>query len=313
VNTLSSTIFEAYETLRQELTMHPQAIQLRAQLRDHTASPGWTDIDGILMYQGPAVLDHAHTTGHEGSEKTLHHLREAFYSSHARRCVQDFVRSCAICQKNKIEYLHLAGLLQPLSIPSEVWSDIAMDFIEGFSKVGGKSVILTVVGRFSKYAYFIPLSHPYSASSVARAFFENIVRLHGVPCSIVSNRDPIFTSIFWKELFNQAGVKLLLSTMFHPQTDGQSKVVNHTIAMYLRCLAGNRPRSWLKWLPWAEFCYNSSYQTALRVTPFQVVYGCSPPSLLEYQGGSSRVQAVDEQLRERDEFLQQIKERLLLA
>jgi hypothetical protein len=169
------------------------------------------------------------------------------------------VRSCAICQKNKIEYLHLAGLLQPLSIPSEVWSDIAMDFIEGFSKVGGKSIILTVVGRFSKYAYFIPLSHPYSASSVARAFFENIVRLHGVPCSIVSNRDPIFTSIFWKELFNQAGVKLLLSTMFHPQTDGQSKVVNHTIAMYLRCLAGNHPRSWLKWLPWAEFCYNSSY------------------------------------------------------
>jgi hypothetical protein len=106
------------------------------------------------------------------------------------------VRNCTICQKNKTEHLHSAGLLQPLPIPSEVWSDIAMDFIEGFPKVGGKSVVLTVVDRFSKYAHFIPLSHLYSASSVARAFFENIVRLHGVPCSIVSDQDPIFTSIF---------------------------------------------------------------------------------------------------------------------
>jgi hypothetical protein len=153
------------------------------------------------------------------------------------------VRNCTICQKNKTEHLHSAGLLQPLPIPSEVWSDIAMDFIEGFPKVGGKSVILTVVDRFSKYAHFIPLSHLYSASSVARAFFENIVRLHGVPCSIVSNQDPIFTSIFWKELFNQARVKLLLNSTFHPQTDGQSEVVNRTIVMYLRCLAGDRPRS----------------------------------------------------------------------
>jgi hypothetical protein len=118
-----------------------------------------------------------------------------------------------------------------------------MDFIEGFLKVGGKSVILTVVDRFSKYAHFIPLSHPYSASTVAKAFFDSIMKLHGVPCSIMSDRDPIFTSIFWKELCNQAGVKLMLSSMFHPQTDGQSEVVNRTIAMYLGCLACDRPRS----------------------------------------------------------------------
>jgi hypothetical protein len=188
-----------------------------------------------------------------------------------------------------------------------------MDFIEGFLKVGGKSVILTVVDRFSKYAHFIPLSHPYSASIVAKAFFDSIMKLHGVPCSIVSDRDPIFTSIFWKELCNQAGVKLMLSSMFHPQTDGQSEVVNRTIALYLGCLACDRPRSWLKWLPWAEFCYNFSYQTTLHTTPFQVVYGRSPPSLIKFQGGASWVRAVDEQLKEWVEFLQQIRERLLLA
>jgi hypothetical protein len=106
---------------------------------------------------------------------------------------------------------------------------------------------------------------------------------------------------------------LILSSAFHPQTDGQSEVVNRMIAMYLRCLTGDHPHSWLKWLPWAEFCYNSSYQTTLHTTPFQVVYGRPPPSLIKYQGGTSQVQAVYEHLKEHDEFLQQIREQLLLA
>jgi len=86
-------------------------------------------------------------------------------------------------------------------VPTAVWQDIALDFVEGFPKVGGKSVVLTVVDRFSKYVHFIALGHPYTATSVARAFFDQIVRLHGIPCSIVSDRDPVFTSSFWKELF----------------------------------------------------------------------------------------------------------------
>jgi hypothetical protein len=95
-----------------------------------------------------------------------------------------------------------------------------MDFIEGFPKVGGKSVILTVVDRFSKFTHFIALSHPYSAASVAKAFFDGIVRLHGIPCSIVSDRDTVFTSIFWSKLFKLVGVTLKMSSAFHPQTDG---------------------------------------------------------------------------------------------
>jgi hypothetical protein len=97
-----------------------------------------------------------------------------------------------------------------------------MDFVEGFPKVRGKTVVLTVVDRFSKFTHFIPLGHPYTAVSVIRAFFEGIVRLHGIPCSIVSGWDTVFTSAFWSELFHLAGVKLLLSSAFHRQTDGQS-------------------------------------------------------------------------------------------
>jgi hypothetical protein len=110
-----------------------------------------------------------------------------------------------------------------------------MDFIEGLPKVAGKSVIQTVVGRFSKYAHFIPLSHPYNVVSVARVFFDGIVRLHGFPSSIVSDRDLVFTSNVWRDLIGLAGVELRMSTAFHPQTDGQSEVVNNAIAMYLRC------------------------------------------------------------------------------
>jgi len=171
-------------------------------------------------------------------------------------------------QRNKTESLHPAGLLQPLDVPAQVWSDISIDFVEGLPKVHGKSAILTVVDRLSKYAHFIPLGHPYTAASLARAFFSEVVRLHGFPSSIVSDCDPVFTGHVWRDLFKCAGVQLRMSTAFHPQTDGQSEAVNKTIAMYLRCITGDRPRAWLNWLPWTEYCYNTAFHSALRTTPF---------------------------------------------
>lgn len=141
------------------------------------------------------VLSLAHGSGHEGVHKTLHRLRADFHIPHTRAMVQIFVQACAVCQRNKLELLHPIGLLQPLEVPSYVWSDISVGFVEGLPKVNRKYVILTVVDRFSKYTYFVPLSHPYTASSVARIFFDEIVRN-----SIVSDRDPIFTSNFWTYL-----------------------------------------------------------------------------------------------------------------
>jgi hypothetical protein len=120
----------------------------------------------------------------------VHWFRAVFYSPHAHHWVQEFVQSCEVGQRNKTEHLHLAGLLQPLPIPHQVWSDIVMDFIETLSRVRGKSILLIVVDRFSKMAHFIPLSHPYSASLVAKSF-DNVVRLHSLPCSIITDRDPM--------------------------------------------------------------------------------------------------------------------------
>jgi hypothetical protein len=208
--------------------------------------------------------------------------------------------------------VHPASLLQPLPGPLEVWADdISMDFVEGFQKVDGKSVILIVVDMFSKFTHFIPLRHPYTATSMAKSFFDNIVKLHGIPCSIMSDRDTVFTSSFWTELFHLASIKMHMSLAFHMQTDAQSEVVNRIIVMYLRCLAGDRLKSRLQWLAWAEFYYNSSYQTTLKCSPFRVVYDRDPPTLHSYEPGTTKMVAVNRQQQHRDLFLEQIRERLI--
>jgi transposase InsO family protein len=321
--TLSGPSFQLYGVLRRELQDDPELRAFRDTVVADRGEP-WRVVDGLVL-KGAQVFVHAtsqmvapvielaHTAGHEGIQKTLQRLRQHFHIDHDRRLVEDFVRACAVCQRNKTESLHPAGLLQPLEVPSSVWSDIAMDFVEGLPRVHGKSVILTVVDRFSKHAHFIALSHPYTATTVAKAFFKAIVRLHGFPRSIVSDRDPVFTGHVWKDLFKRAGVQLRMSTAFHPQTDGQSEIVNKTIAMYLRCITGDRPRAWLDWLPWAEYCYNMSYHSALKTTPFQVVFGRPPPALLPYTKGEASTDTVDTLLRDRDSFLQDVRERLLQA
>jgi hypothetical protein len=216
----------------------------------------------------------------------------------AHAVVRDFMRACPTCQCNKTEQLQPVGLLQPLPVPSTVWADIAVDFREGLPKVNGRLVILTVVDRFSRSAHFLSLGHPYTATTVARVFFTQVVKLHGVPSSIVSDRDPTFMGRFWKELFTLASVNLQFSSAFHPQSDGQSEVTNKIITMYLRCLIGDRPWDWMHWLPWAEYCYNTSFQLSIRTSPFHVVYGRDPPTVRSYSPGEARLPAVDAQLRD---------------
>lgn len=143
--------------------------------------------------------------------------------------MKKLVAECDICQRNHAETILPPGLLQPNSIPENAWLDISMDFIEGLPSSGGKSVILVVVDRFTKYGHFLPLAHPYSANTVAQEFIQGIFRLHGLPRSIITDRDPLFLSNFWDAFFKQQGTKLHRSTAYHPQSDGQTESLNKVL------------------------------------------------------------------------------------
>jgi hypothetical protein len=120
----------------------------------------------------------------------------------------------------------------------------------------------------------------------------------------------VFTSLFWQELMRLTGIKLHMTTAFHPQSDGQTEAANKVIVMYLRCITGDRPRQWLRWLSWAEYVYNTAYQSALRTTPFKIVYGRDPPSIRSYEPGETRVAAVAKGMAERDDMLADAHARL---
>lgn len=186
------------------------------------------------------------------------------------------MRQCDVCQHAKHSNLPPSGLLQPLPVPTGAWCDITMDFVEGLPLSEGYNVIMVVVDRFTKCSHFVPLRHPYTAPSVARQFMDSVVKLHGMPRSIVLDRDRIFTSAFWKLLFQKLGTKLNFTTAYHPQTDGQSERVNQCLEMFLRCMVQDQPKLWRRWLPLAEFWYNSSFHTALGCSPFKALYGHEP-------------------------------------
>jgi len=151
-----------------------------------------------------------------------------------------------------------------------------MDFIVRLPKSNGYDSVLVVVDRLSKYG---PIKHPYSAKSITEVFAKEIVRLHGIPASIVSDRDPTFLSLFWKELFRVQGTQLNMSTAYHPESDGQTEVLNRTLETYLRCFSSEQPKSWSHFLSWAEYWYNTCFHGAAQKSPFEIVYGRPPPSI----------------------------------
>jgi hypothetical protein len=120
-----------------------------------------------------------------------------------------------------------------------------MDFIVGLPKAGNKSVIMVAVDRLSTYAHFFPLPHPFTPTLLAQVFLDQIFKLHGMPTSIVSNRDPTFTNTFWQEMFKLEGTQLNMSTTYHPQYDDQTEVFNKCLEIYLHCFASDKQHQWV--------------------------------------------------------------------
>ena len=144
-------------------------------------------------------------------------------------------------------------------------------------------------------------------------FANMVIKLHGMPRSIVSDRDPIFTSSFWKKLFELMGTRLKMSSSYHPQTDGQTEVTNRYLEQYLRAFTADNPKQWSRFLMWAEYHYNTSHHSAIGMTPFEAVYGRPPPNIPTYTRGATHIQAVEEDLRTRDDILRQLKTNMIRA
>ena len=230
------------------------------------------------------LLQEAHgggLMGHFGRDKTYAMLSTHYHWPKMKRDVERLVLRCTTCLQAK-STSNSHGLYMPLPIPYAPWSDISMDFVLGLprSKHGHDSIFV-VVDRFSKMAHFIPCSKTNDASHVANLFFRDIVRLHGIPKTIVSDRDVKFVSYLWKSLMAKFGIKLLFSTSSHPQTDGQTEVVNRSLATLLRVLIKKNLKNWEECIPHAEFAYNRAKHRITDKSPFMVVYGFEPNTALD--------------------------------
>nr|MDZ8003588.1 RNase H-like domain-containing protein [Nostoc sp. DedSLP05] len=248
------------------------------------------------------------TAGHSGFQKTYERIKRSFFWKGMKADIKKMVAECDICQRQKAESVQMPGLLQPLNQPEQKWEEISMDFITGLPKSGSKDALWVIIDRLTKYAHFIPVHSSYKTPQLAEIFMENIYRLHGFPKKIISDRDPKFTSHFWKELFKLVGTQLAMSTSYHPQTDGQTEVTNKSVETYLRCYAGDNQSQWIKWIHLAEYWYNTNYHTTIKTTPFRALYGYPPPAPVDYLRGTTKAPVVEELIAQSMKIVEELKQ-----
>lgn len=238
-------------------------------------------------------------------------IKKIFYWPQMKKGIQQFVAACAICQQAKSEKVPYPGLLQPLAVPTQAWHTVSLDFIEGLPLSSNCNCILVVVDKFSKYSHFIKLSHPFTTLKVAKLFLDNIYKLHGMPATIISDRDKIFTSQLWQELFKLSGTELRMSSAYHPQSDGQTERVNQSVEAYLRCFIQACPSKWADWLTLAEFWYNANFHSSLNMSPFQVLYGHEPKHFGIEGVDSCALPYLEVWLKEREQMTELLRQQLL--
>jgi hypothetical protein len=234
--------------------------------------------EGILK----EVHDGAHEGAHAGWERTLASLRERFYWPSMRSDTIEYIRTCDPCQKIKHDRGAKAGFLQPLEIPATPFDDISLDLITGLPNSRDKNAILVVVDKLTKYAHFISTKVEATALEVAELLFKRIVKHFGLPIRIIGDRDPRWTSSVWKALAELFGTRLALSTSKHPQTDGQTEVMNQHLETMLRAYVSKDQKDWANWLDVLQFAYNNATHSSHKSTPAQLLMGYKPRSPLDY-------------------------------
>jgi hypothetical protein len=259
------------------------------------SSPHWSCKDGLLFYKGLLyvpeslrmnVLQEHHDAalaGHPGISRTLELVTRNYWFPGINAFVKDYVNSCYSCQQAKPPRHPRHGELASLPVPTSPWKGLSCDFITDLPVSDGMDSVLVFVDRMTKMAHFIKCLKTTDAPEFARLFVSNIVRLHGLPDSIVSDRGSIFTSHFWSTVASILKIDPRKSTAFHPQTDGQTERMNQTLETYLRISCSYNQDDWSDWLPLAEFAYNNARQESTKMTPFFANYGYNPRFISQFE------------------------------
>ena len=219
-------------------------------------------------------------TMHLGGNKMYQDMKQYYWWRGMKKDISEYVSKCLMCQQVKTEHQVPSDLLNPLIIPQWKWDNITMDFVFGFPLTQRKhDAVWVIMDKLTKSAHFLSVRLDYPIYRLAELYVSEIFKLHGIPLSIVSNRDPRFTSRFWKELQSAFGTRLNFSIAFHPQTNGQSERVIHVLENMLRGCVLDFPGSWDRSIPLMKFSYNNSYQSIISMAPYEDLYGrrCRTP------------------------------------
>ncbi|GJR49007.1 putative reverse transcriptase domain-containing protein [Tanacetum coccineum] len=220
---------------------------------------------------------------HSGSNKMYQDIKKLYWWPNMKADIATYVSKCLTCAKVKAEHQRPSGLLVQPKIPKWKWDNITMDFVTKLPKSSqGYDTIWVIVDRLTKSAIFVPMRETDPMDKLARMYLKEVVTRHGIPLSIICDRDPRFTSNFWRSLQNALGTSLDMSTTYHPQTDGQSERTIQTLEDMLRACAIDFGKGWVNHFPLVEFSYNNSYHASIKAAPFEALYGrkCRSPRLV---------------------------------
>ncbi|GKC76750.1 putative reverse transcriptase domain-containing protein [Tanacetum coccineum] len=248
---------------------------------------------------------------HPGSDKMYQDLKKLYWWPNMKAEIATYVSKCMTCAKVKAEYQKPSGLLVQPKIPEWKWENITMDFVTKLPKTAsGQDMIWVIVDRLTKSAHFLPAKENDSMEKLTRQYLKEVVSRHGVPVSIISDRDGRFVSQFWQSLQEAFGTQLDMSTAYHPETDGQSERTIQTLEDMLRACVIDFGKGWDRHLPLIEFSYNNSYHTSIKAAPFEALYGrkCRSPVCWAEVGDAQLT--GPEIVRETTEKIIQIKHRL---
>ncbi|GJR19701.1 putative reverse transcriptase domain-containing protein [Tanacetum coccineum] len=247
----------------------------------------------------------------EADKNVTKDLKKLYWWPNMKAEIATYVRKCMTCAKVKAEYQKPSGLLVQPKIPKWKWENITMDFMTKLPKTeSGQDMIWVIVDRLTKSAHFLPAKENDSMEKLTRQYLKEVVSRHGVPVSIISDRDGRFVSQFWQSLQEAFGTQLDMSTAYHPETDGQSERTIQTLEDMLRACVIDFGKGWDRHLPLIEFSYNNSYHTSIKAAPFEALYGrkCRSPVCWAEVGDAQLT--GPEIVRETTEKIIQIKHRL---